>query len=340
MVYGIIGASGVIGSKVSEYLENRGKNILKAGRHYSFSGNEYCLDVYKEDEVRDFVSKCDVVINCSGPSMKTSKRILPECLNQGKDYIDAFGWMPDITKVYIGNCRVVLNAGMVPGLPGILAAYMKNYGVEKLIFYSGGLEEGSRASLEDMLETSINGYSKPGFIVENGELKRLFEPNLLLDESINLPEECEISPLYTAEIEEINNILGFGNIENYNIFPNKKMRSYLMEGCMKYSQAKSKEEQESVIEDILGKLKKVCENKSFWYRFYLKAVSEYETQVIDIKTDNSAVITSTVIGHIAKRLCEKKFDAGFYRPFEIADGQELLDELQSEGIDINIYGEI
>ncbi len=341
MIYGVIGASGVVGRRVSEILEKKGERILLGSRSYKDTENKRHIDINDPEDVQRFTEECDTVINCTGPSMKTVKLLLPECLIQKKNYIDAFGWMPDMDRFRTGESIVVLNAGTVPGLPGILASYMKRYDPERLIIYSGGLEAGSRGSLGDMMETSINGYSRPGIIVEGGRpIKLTGSPRneeICID---GLPSGCSVQPILTSEIEDIEKLLKYENIKNYNIWPNEKMKNSLVEGCMKYMAARTKEERTAVTDETLEKLRSQSVGKNSWYRLYMRAESEYETEVIDIETNDSSVLTAAVICHIAEMLKERKLSPGYYRPFEVADSYRVLDEIRSEGIKVDLYGEI
>ena len=341
MIYGITGASGVVGRRVSEILEKRGERVLLGSRSYTDTDKERHIDINDHDDVRSFIESCDIVINCAGPSMKTVRHLLPECIKQKKHYIDAFGWMPDLDKLQTDDSVVVLNAGTVPGLPGILAAYMKRYSPEELDIYSGGLEAGSRGSLGDMLETSINGYSRPGIVVEDDRPVKQMGTLKGEDTGIDgLSARCSVQPIITAEVEDIRNLLKYKNIKNYSIWPDENMKNILIEGCMRYMKAITEDERESVTEDILNKLRETSENKTPWYRLVIKAISDFETEIIDIKTEDSSVLTAAVICHIAEMIKEHRFKPGYYRPFELADGDRLLEEIRDAGIDLSLYGEI
>ena len=341
MIYGVIGASGVVGRRVSEILERRGEKVLSGSRSYKDTDKKRHIDINVPEDVRLFTENCDTVINCAGPSMKTVRLLLPECVKQKKNYIDAFGWMPDTDKLGIGGSAVVLNAGTVPGLPGILASYMKRYDPESLIIYSGGLEAGSKGSLGDMLETSINGYSRPGMVVENGKYVKQ-QGTLKADETgiDGLSAECSVQPIITAETEDIEELLNYKNIKNYNIWPDEDMKNSLIEGCMRYMKAITEDERESVTEDMLQRLRTMGAGKDNWYRLVIKAISDFGTEIIDINTEDSSILTAAVICHIAGRLKEGTFEPGYYRPFEMADSDRLLEEIRGEGIKVNIYGEI
>lgn len=337
MTYGIIGSTGHIGRHVSEILEKKGYRILKAGRSLKNSDKERQLDINDKENLRQFISECNLVINCAGPSTFISEKILTECILLGKNYIDAFGWIEDIDRRDYKDSVIVLNAGTVPGLPGILAKYLSKEDSGKLMVCSGGIEMAGKSSLIDMIVSSFNGYSSPGMEIREGKPEKVsYQVNASF---LNMPGILQ--PLITAEIRDISNILGYKNICNYNIWPDESLKNLMIEGCMLYASAKEEEDKNTAIEKIYRKLSEAVTVKKSWYRLLVKAEYKTESQVVDIRTKDSSVLTALVICHIAERLGKNnKLRPAYYRPFELADTGKLLEEISNYDIDISIYGEI
>ena len=114
---GIIGATGQIGRillEISMDLQNikiiaGSRNIEKIKSKYSNSDKLEIVkvNVYNEKQLHSFVSKCDLVVNCSSPASELSVIIAKICIEKKVDFIDLSGDM-DLREYAINNKDVII----------------------------------------------------------------------------------------------------------------------------------------------------------------------------------------------------------------------------------------
>ena len=220
-IIGVLGGKGFVGRQVIELLTADNIPVLCGSRHVNKdNGSERYVDLADEASVIGFVRECDVVVNCSGPSFLTSKKVLQVVIDQKKDFIDAFGWIKDSQETDHGSSHVVLNAGSVPGLLGILIKEMVSDQTEEIDVFSGGYEKGSIASIGDILISSINGYAHSNYYCTCG---RLVHDNKMVESDIYITEEAYIQEVATEETRRISEDFNIPVLRNYNICPFRKL---------------------------------------------------------------------------------------------------------------------
>lgn len=129
---GILGATGIIGELLTELLRQRNFSVLRGSRSLKNGYGTQSVNIDDAVSVKKFVDQCNIVINCTGPSLLTSKKILPVIIEAEKDYIDAFGWTRDAKYLNQRKSRIILNSGSVPGILGVLIKNMWNEKSQKV----------------------------------------------------------------------------------------------------------------------------------------------------------------------------------------------------------------
>jgi hypothetical protein len=161
---GLLGASGSVGREVVRLLRP-GHRLRIGGRDpqalQRLAGEPGAvqaqpLDLNDEGALRGFVAGCRLVVNCAGPSYRVLDRVARAALAAGADYLDVGGddllWQRLEGQVPEGR-RVLLSAGMLPGLSGLLPRYLAAglQRIDEMRCYAGGLGALSASAAEDFL---------------------------------------------------------------------------------------------------------------------------------------------------------------------------------------------
>lgn len=189
MRIGVIGATGHVGAGALRALEKENHDVTAF--YYTpekaellkkqFPGKiryEY-LDVQDELLLSETCEKCDILINCAGPSSKLQDSIAICCVRAGKMYIDVAGGKnlrhktEDDCSMYPGG-SVILGAGIYPGLTEIAGAAIaeKTASLKKLKIFFHGNSTLSYAAAYDIvsgMEESGDGMS----YLKNGIITRI-----------------------------------------------------------------------------------------------------------------------------------------------------------------------
>lgn len=364
IVVGVLGGKGQIGRQVIRLLAGQGLKIICGTRSVQKEDEAY-VDINDKKSLTEFIKDCDVIVNCTGPSFITSKKIMPEVLAMGKHYVDAFGWAGKETKE-CEKSAAVLNAGSVPGLIGIIIKALANESTREIQVYSGGYEKGSAAALGDIILSSINGYSKSSSYCEKGKYVRDIERK---EVEVETPKgSLKAQEIATDEIRKVSEELNVPVIRNYNIWSDDKLTGIIMKGSVKAMVCRREEEYMELFESLskeiaeaqngsrLNKLleknpkeKESEEKKSLekeplgkepWYLIRVVNSDEMLSETIEISTNNSSTLTAAVAAKSALLLSNGKIKPGIYWPFEVIEPSEMLGYLEELSFEVNRYGEI
>ena len=173
---GIIGASGAVGRVVTDVLaQTEGVTLVLGGRRppsdmQAAAGKTararieaIAVDVLDAKALHRFVDGLSVVVNCAGPSYVIGDRIARAALAAGADYVDPGGYDRlaralqsldrDVTE---RGLRFVFNAGLLPGISGVLPAFLASScldRVERLECVYVGTDKWSLASALDIIDS-------------------------------------------------------------------------------------------------------------------------------------------------------------------------------------------
>lgn len=183
---GIIGGYGEVGRQAYHILKKCQNMPLKVGGRNPEKGNEEYgnelpdalwqqVDMLDEDSLRHFVSDCELVLNCAGPSCRVSMRIARTCIENGCHVVDA-GFergMESLPLVREGQ-TVLYAAGATPGLSGLLPIWFARQfdKVHEALIYTVALDKFSPTGAEDYLEGVMDETNIPSAAWQNGTLIR------------------------------------------------------------------------------------------------------------------------------------------------------------------------
>lgn len=339
---GILGATGTIGKSLITILEENSVPILKGSRRFVNGSDTKSVNINDKQTLKTFVDACDIIINCTGPSLLTSQKILPAVIEAGKDYIDAFGWINNTNSLKPGVSRIILNAGSVPGMLGVLIKSMYKSGIQRMKVWSGGREDGSVGSVGDIILSSLKGYGDLNSFIENNRIVKGNMPDIDLYDEVNvLHHETSSQLILTSEILNVAKYLGIKNIENYIIWADECMKRLIMYGCMEASQLKDAEELNRLFSELVYKIN--YSNKTMqqpWFMIVIEAIGKYETQILKLSINDSSKVTALLLANMVDILFNQELNSGIYWPFELADSDRIIKSMERLGISMDVYGEL
>lgn len=174
MRIGIVGASGAVGRSTAQHLRLWGDTRLRLGgrridalHQVAGPGDEVIhLDLTDPASLAAFCQGCDVVVNTAGPTATVMDRVARAAIAAGADYVDAAGDEPVhdlLAGLPLGCRRVVLSAGMMPGLSALLPRKLAQgmAGPLHMVGHVGGLDRFTETAAGDYVASLGNGYGTP-----------------------------------------------------------------------------------------------------------------------------------------------------------------------------------
>ncbi|MEJ2626061.1 MAG: saccharopine dehydrogenase NADP-binding domain-containing protein [Pseudolabrys sp.] len=241
-IIGVVGGSGAVGGAVLRNVagfgalrvsgRDRSRVALALAQEAEGSGEAYAVDPTDRQAVRRFCEGCDVVINCAGPSCRLLDSVATAAIEAGAHYVDPGGDDPLHRILSLKEHRgtsVILSAGMLPGLSGLLPARLLGHfdAIERLTGYAGGLDRFSPAGAEDFLVSLSNGFGWGGMCIRQGEMRPSDGP---AGDQIKLPLAtfvAEAHPFVSTEFQRVCRRLGVPNGDWYNVFAGRHVIDFL-----------------------------------------------------------------------------------------------------------------
>ncbi|MFC9331197.1 saccharopine dehydrogenase NADP-binding domain-containing protein [Kitasatospora sp. NPDC057015] len=164
---GIIGGYGAVGAHTVRLLDGWGAGPLRIGgrrpeRAALLPGSAEAVDITDDASLDRFVRDCELVINCAGPSHRTARRVVRAALATGAHHVDAGG--AESPGQDTGDRTVLLHAGALPGLSGLLPRWLAGQGfdtVHELTAYAGVLDRFTAGAAEDYLHGILGAANEP-----------------------------------------------------------------------------------------------------------------------------------------------------------------------------------
>lgn len=237
-VIGIIGGYGRVGLECTKcLLETTVYNIIIGGRNkekwedlrknMERRVSMQVVDVYDQYSLDNFCCKCDIVINCAGPSERIFDRVALAAMRHNIHYVDPSGnarlykVLGDITAaIERKGLTFLLYAGLSPGLSGLFPAYMAKHHFDIVrsldLFHVGGGEM-TFNSAYDFIVSIDDGSTEAMVYYENGIRKKGIPP--LND--ITLPEpvgKVDAYPVFSQELMRVVESCRIKSARSYNAF--------------------------------------------------------------------------------------------------------------------------
>lgn len=233
-IVGVLGASGGVGQAAVRELEALGTVELRLARRRAPTAAEASLaraplcvfDMEDDASLQRFCEGCRVVLNCAGPSHRFLDRAARAALKGNADYVDAAGDEPAYGRlsefqILSAGARVVLSAGMMPGLSALLPRYLARTGlrrITRLTAYVGGLDRFTPAAAADYLASLGNGYGHPLCCWSDGRRASGRVGPLHDVELPFFPDSVSAHPFLSAETERLIRALRIERATWYNVY--------------------------------------------------------------------------------------------------------------------------
>ena len=353
-VIGILGASGAAGEGAAKTLLKHDDeiNLILGGRNSEklktiYGSREGVIfakvDVFQDELLNDFVKKCDLVINCTGPAAKVQDRVGKACIDEDVLYMDVSGdkGMYKKLKEYADvkrNGICVISAGTYPGLTELYADYIaKNYydNVTELKEYFNGNIALSFTGAYDIIASLEKSEGEGMVFCSNGSLAKI---NGKMEYQKKLPNPAgnvNTIPLISDEFLETANKNKIENAYFYNTFLNtKKLMDFIsIKASKKFvTEEDKKESAEKVMDIFFDKTRKeyfllLVESEG------VKEGQEHKRKDLLLCEGNWNVITGNVAAIGALQLIKNtEIEKGrIYYAAGVLDSDEVIKYLIQEG---------
>ena len=334
---GILGYRGAVGQYVLNCLKD--KYQIKCGQRSESikkeKGIKYVkVDILNKSELESFCRDCNVVINCAGPSYYLSKEIAKVVKERNIGYVDVFGIDVFETLKESKTSTIILGAGSLPGLSGMIPAWMKNKmdsdNIEKIKIYAGGNEDITTAACVDYLLSIFRGFGKSDVYYSEGKVSRSKKESVILPEVF--PYNSMVFEYLTEEMMLSASKNKVQELHWYNVQIQNSYKNIMNEAFLQVLKNSEKDNIFQVAEKVKDKILKDTESTEKWYRIWIEAVNDGRKDNYGFQCDNSSIISGKIAAICAEKLYDCSNNPGIYWPFEVLNSEQVLKTLISEGI--------
>jgi hypothetical protein len=179
------------------------------------------LDVADASAVTAAVRRCDVVVNCAGPSHRLSAAVAGAAIAERVPYVDPGGDHALLERLAAAgtDVPVVLQAGVQPGLSGLLLRVLASHrSIDGVTAWCGGLQHLTPASVLEYLASLRDTDSHPGAALRNGVIRRVGHDECKPAPTQYFPGSITVHPHLDAETVAVAAHLDIGNLWWCNVF--------------------------------------------------------------------------------------------------------------------------
>ncbi|GAA3348222.1 saccharopine dehydrogenase NADP-binding domain-containing protein [Amorphoplanes nipponensis] len=225
---GVIGGYGSVGRATVAQLRAWGLGpVVVAGRDPARA--EVAVDLGEPAAVRRFLGSVRLVVNCTAAPPESRAELARAAAAAGVPYVDPGGDEPvhDLLAGVELAAPVVLSAGMLPGLTGLLPRRLVEDPGGRLVCYAGGQDRFSLGGAADYLAV-VHGSAGRTFAVwrDGSRVERAGAP--ALEGTVPyFSEQASGVPYLSPEMERVARHLGLAELVFYTVFPGARLRETL-----------------------------------------------------------------------------------------------------------------
>jgi hypothetical protein len=188
------------------------------------------VDVTDGDSLARFVEGSRAVLNCAGPAALIGDRVARAARAAGVDYVDAAGddelYAAMTALDWPAGRRVVISAGMMPGLTGLLPrALAAGFGpVERLTGYVGGRDRFTVTAAHDFLST-LDGFGVAYGVWRDGAVVAGAATPLAEATVPGFPGPVSGTPYLSTEAMRVAAELAAAEATWYSVFAGERLRA-------------------------------------------------------------------------------------------------------------------
>ena len=333
---GIVGGYGDIGKKISEKLSHKHK-VMIGGRNASlnkglFAGDENItfknVDISNYDSLSGFAEKCELIINCAGPSWKV-KGLVELCCIRKKIHLLDIGYpekMNNLQSMEVGS-TILYGVGTCPGFSELLQVYLGNFfdQLEELNTYFGGRDCFTRTAAEDYLH-GITGRKnvplatwKQGKVSFNSGMRKNNVELPFFEETVNIYPYLDDESLFVAN-----------KLKPLNASWNLVIEGDKMNGILDMARILYPERRKAAIELLCTGSALETMGKGTYIIFLVEGQGfingNKSKKTLFLRAESQPELTSIVVTNIANKILEGKIEIGLKPLSKIEPVNEFVNE--------------
>lgn len=180
------------------------------------------LDVTDRAALDAALTRCDVIINCAGPSQQLSAQVAGAAIEAGVPYIDPGGDQALLDRYATAPVPVVLQTGVQPGLSGLLLRVLAEQQTDDITVWCGGLQRLTPASVLEYLASLHDTHGYPGAAWRGGTVRRISRAECKPAPAQYFPGSVSVHPYLDAETVAVAARLGTSNVQWLNVFDSER----------------------------------------------------------------------------------------------------------------------
>lgn len=337
-IIGVLGLGGTIGKYAYQVLNNSYSKVYGGQRHIpedeDIKIKWKMVDAFCLEDIKEFGIKCNVLLNCAGPSYFISDNIAKTIMSLDIPYIDVFGANIFDKKQYYNNQQYIIGAGSFPGFSGIVVKYLiENYfdKVDQVEVYYGTNEKISKTAAVDFILSTKLGFTMPGMEICEGEIIRSNQGTMKRWLFPGTQKEFYVQKCLNQEFIDISSKYGIKNMCWYNIVPSYKAMVEL-----------SSINQELISDNWISKLSVVAEKMSDMYKTVISDAC-WNCQITEISgtiggksikkrhifyIESGNLVTGVVAGLASNLASEPRIRRGVQWAYDIIKYEDVIEELK------------
>lgn len=236
-VIGVLGASGAVGRATVAELVGWGSRALRLGVRRPVTeavppdADVRMVSVDQSESLARFCSGCAVVVNCAGPADDIGDLVASAALAAGAHYVDPAGEAlhQSLLDAGTGDRRVLLSAGMLPGLSALLPRMLaRDFDrVTSLVAHVGGMDRFTRAAAADYLASLRNGFGRSMAELRDGRVVASPPTRPVAETLPYFPGPVTAYPYLSTETERVAERLGLAAVRWHNVFGGEQVPAVL-----------------------------------------------------------------------------------------------------------------
>lgn len=235
MKIALLGASGAVGRSIAQHLAEVPQLRLRLGaRRISnlpqSSHEVMAVDLTDAAQLAAFCDGCDVVVNSTGPTHLVGDLALRAAVAAGADYVDAAGDETVFAMLQAAPPpaarRIVLSAGIMPGLTALLPRYLASCVGQPIALqsWSGGRDHFTRTAAEEYVASLGNGHGR-SMAAWRGEVRARALTSQTAAEVPGFARPVTCHPYLSQENERVARQIGLAEGSWYNVFEGQHIAS-------------------------------------------------------------------------------------------------------------------
>jgi len=225
---GVIGGYGSAGRATVAQLRAWGLGpIVVAGRDPAKA--DVVVDVNDPAALEGFCAALRLVINCTASPPGVRSRVAAAAAASGVPYVDPGGDEP-VRELLSGRAPaqpIVLSAGMLPGLTGLLPRLLGAERGGRLVCYAGGQDRFSLGGAADYLAVVNDSAGRTFAVWRDGARAERAGVPPIEGEIPYFPDPASAVPFLSSEMERLAQHLDLAELVFYTVFPGARLRETL-----------------------------------------------------------------------------------------------------------------